>query len=234
VQIYATVDYDIDLDKSDNTTDTANVVISPSTLPAPEGLTAEEKDGKIELNWQSPSSGVTKVTDSFEDYAEFTIDNIGRWTVVDGDGASTYGFTGVSFDHSGDPYAFIVFNPYTLKVNIYGQFLPHTGNQYLSCFGADPSEAKEGHNDDWLISPLLSGNEQEISFWARAASTSYPETFEVRYSTTDRDTASFKLLATETTPGDAWHEYKYTLPAGAKYFAVRVISKASSSSASTT
>lgn len=87
------------------------------------------------------------------------------------------------------------------------------------------SYAKNGHNDDWLISPQLNGDAQTISFWAKSITSDFPETFQVFTSSVDADTTSFKLLATVDAVPAEWTEYEYELPSGCKYFAVRNIGK---------
>ena len=78
-------------------------------------------------------------------------------------------------------------------------------------------------NDDWLISPELSGDEQTISFYARTASTSKRNDYiQVRYSTTGTATSDFTLLPDgEIRLENGWTRYEYTLPAGTRYFAIR-------------
>ena len=87
--------------------------------------------------------------------------------------------------------------------------------------------AQSAENDNWLISPELSGNGQTVTFWAKSFSTTWPETFEVYYSTTDNAPDSFTTKV-ETIEGtfldgtvpEVWTQYTVTLPAGAKYFAI--------------
>ncbi|MDE7376291.1 MAG: choice-of-anchor J domain-containing protein, partial [Muribaculaceae bacterium] len=80
--------------------------------------------------------------------------------------------------------------------------------------------------NDWLISHALPGIAQPISFFAKSYSGEYPETFQVLYSTTDMATASFKKISgmVDITAPEAWTEYSYNLPEGAKYFAIRCTS----------
>ena len=78
-----------------------------------------------------------------------------------------------------------MFNP-SLAAGLDGdeeEFMAHSGKQFLACFGADPEEpvnVGDVRNDDWLISPMLSGDAQTISFYARSLDPyGSPETFEV-------------------------------------------------------
>lgn len=50
------------------------------------------------------------ITDDFESYPTFAIDNIGQWLMYDGDKKTTYGISGVDYDHKNDPKAFQVIN----------------------------------------------------------------------------------------------------------------------------
>jgi hypothetical protein len=76
--------------------------------------------------------------------------------------------------------------------------------------------------DHWLISPLLSGDAQTISFYARTITNQYgAETFEVWASSTDNNVASFEKVADLSTEAVEWTEFTAALPAGTKYFAIR-------------
>lgn len=83
------------------------------------------------------------------------------------------------------------------------------------------------YNDNWLISPELSGNAQTVSFWAKSCMISWGETFEVLYSTTGNNPEDFtQTVDVENFPADGiipetWTEYKVALPEGAKHFAIR-------------
>lgn len=78
--------------------------------------------------------------------------------------------------------------------------------------------------NNWLYSPELSGDAQEISFWAKNfkdSEVTHKETFNVLYSTTDNKRESFnKIGETFSLTSGAWEEIKVQLPAGAKYFAI--------------
>ena len=75
----------------------------------------------------------------------------------------------------------------------------------------------------YLISPELatSGASLNLSFWYKNGST-YTETFNIGYSTTNSDTESFTWLeATDITAPSSWTEYTNSLPAGTKYVAIK-------------
>ena len=77
--------------------------------------------------------------------------------------------TNIPYENAGRPMAFQVFNPAhagLLLVNGAGQptgWMPHSGNQMLAAFGD-----VDGQNNDWLISPELSGDAQTITFLREA------------------------------------------------------------------
>jgi hypothetical protein len=96
-----------------------------------------------------------------------------------------------------------------------------TGNKYMASFAAMNVES----NDDWMISPILSGDSQTISFYARSYTTQYGnETFQVLYSTTGTDRDDFTLVKEVTDTPNVWTYYEADLPEGATHFAIRCTS----------
>ncbi|MXV38777.1 T9SS type A sorting domain-containing protein [Flavobacteriaceae bacterium Ap0902] len=139
-------------------------------------------------------------SDDFEDYEAFAIDNIGDWTLVDGDGLFTYGFSGVAFPNSGVPKAFQVFN-HTQTDPSMGE--PTETSDWTGYGGSDQAmvafaSVPEGgqYNDDWLISPsieLQTGN--QVRFFYKAANSTYgAEKFEVGISTSGTNPDDFEML----------------------------------------
>lgn len=185
-------------------------------------------DGHVQLTWNAPATLANVVTDDMEDYASWTIDRIGDWTLFDGDRQQSYGIGSAYFPHTGDPYAFMVFNPGELGLDVnsqaYANLKPNSGEQYLICFDAVASK-----NNDWLISPELSGKAQTVSFYAKnigAASGSFVEKFNVLYSKTGKEIADFELLtATPVSATDEWTQYVFNLPEGVARFALQVVSE---------
>ena len=87
--------------------------------------------------------------------------------------------------------------------------------------------AKETANDDWLISPELSGEAQTVSFYIKSVTMAYEERFRVLYSTDTKSTSDFVKVATANyyTPNSLWRRFSVKLPEGAKYFAIHCISE---------
>ena len=76
----------------------------------------------------------------------------------------------------------------------------------------------------YLISPELSvpanATNVKVSFYYRAQSTSYTESFKVGYSTTDNDVASFTWEDETSTNNTTFQEYTTTFPKETKYIAI--------------
>lgn len=150
------------------------------------------------------------------------------WTVYDGDKVKTYNiFRELYNNYQTQPMAFQLFNRVIAKVTdeYWLDAEPHSGNTFMMA----PS-ALRAANDNWLISPELSGNAQTATFWAKSFSIAWPESFEVYYSSTGNTVECFtEVLKVENYPADGavpeeWTEFKVALPEGAKYFAIHHIS----------
>lgn len=219
-----------DVDWENNYSDKVMVPVARPDFPAVTDLSASGSEGNVELSWNSPDYAAYECarTESFEGYDVFTgmNDVMGEWTIIDRDGGPSGAFSNLDVPGLtlGKPYSFFVMDS---SLSDTGEsFRANTGTKSLVClYNADYSQ-----NDDWLISPELNGDAQTISFYARAYDPMYPEKVEILYSTTDKDVNSFKSLKVIdgiTTDGDllTWTRYTADLPEGAKYFAIRFISK---------
>lgn len=227
----------------DSTPATAATPTTPATAATvPEG----SPEGPSALVW-SPATTLPRLRPALQDadaLAPFTIDGGEGWTTYDADGARTIGIGtnqgALEWPHVSEPQAFIVFNPYDLGVQSIIQ--PHSGHQCFVSFAAAGRAS-----DDWLISPLLSGQKARLKFWAKCL---YPEnlneTFEVwaSYDTPDVPVkaplsanaapshaekagaeGAFKLSAPITvSSATEWTEYAFTLPEGTRYAMIRCTS----------
>ena len=183
------------------------------------------------------------VTESFEDenvFPSFSLGGItdtqhtgafGEWKIYDSTGAHTWGMSNISWNNMEEPQAWMPFNGTTVA-----QATPRTGNKYIESAAPWTTAYATSYNsqngtdytgadyaDSWLISPVLSGNAQTISFYERIFSGNYtPETYEVRYSTTDNNPSSFtNVAASFESEATSWTLREANLPEGAKYFAIR-------------
>lgn len=233
-----------DEDTSNNSTGEATVSRSETIYPEPANLRAEYAVGAagVNLTWDAPDLSGTRrltVTDDVEDYTDFSIgmpdtdlpdDNTGDWTMADLDDAVTYTFNGGNYPNLQAKMAYIVFNPTAAGLDFETSSIwkPYSGEKMFASFLPVRLRDDEGNEtrvdkDDWLISPLLTGDAQTISFRAKTMSPTYSkETFEVYYTTADTPDPSAMVKAGETAEADyEWGEFSFELPAGAKYFAIR-------------
>lgn len=225
------IDYPLDQEEDDNTSEKAIVRFLASSYPAPRDLSAQVENNNVILTWNEPDLNdvvLAPSVDDIESYTPFSTglpttwvddDNIGEWTTIDADGLTTY-VSEFSYPGVGQPMAFVVYNSYYQEDNV---FACHSGHQMFLSLASRP-KGDQG-NDDWLISPLLAECEQTISFYAKTISADLygPDTFQVLYSLSGKEISDFVLLKEYTSTGD-WKEYLANLPEGTKYFAVRCIS----------
>lgn len=211
------------------------IEVRPGRLPNPEALTGIRTDHEVALSWNEPSlSG--PITDDMEDYEPFLISDFGEWITIDRDRQQTYRIVEAQLDETGEqlsyitleypnagtPMAFQVFNP-TEAGSSYAEGMCRSGNQVLASFAA----VKE-HNDDWLISPELSGEAQTVSFWARSGGDEIwgQEKIEVYCSERLQAPEDFTMLLGETSiPNGEWTEITVDIPENARHFAIRCVSE---------
>ena len=238
--------YDKDMVSSDNSLQLEEVQTQKTLYPAIDNLTSVTSDDNASclLFWGRPEpEEPTLVTDGFEDYDPW-LTQFGEWTTYCGDdGYSQTIDLFYPYPLRGKNFAYMTFRPADM-ISRYGEFLddypgyaPHSGLQYAATV-YHYSEVKGGYvlpSDNWLISPTLSGNAQEIKFYARNycerdyAGNPEPwiENFDILYSTTGTDIEDFTLLKSETADGTNiiqiepnWKEITAYLPEGAHYFAI--------------
>lgn len=190
-------------------------------------IEGEKTEYGVKLSWDAPVVTADYVTESFEDYEPFIIDDFLPWTTIDADGAYTYSIQDFGIPNAGSPMAFQVFNLEVLEspYEIDPSAMPHSGDQYLISFNPAPIDDVIIDANDWLISPELPGIAQTISFYAKALTTQWGnETFEILYSTTGKEMDDFVKIGATREGKDEWTMFSAELPEGSKYFAIRVTS----------
>lgn len=218
----ALINYDPDIDPADNATPTAIVRIDRPLFPAPLALEASANDSDITLTWTAPdisSAPVPARTDDFENFESGTTTDFADWTLIDGDGDPTYSIEGVDHPHAAEPMAFMIFDTSWNGAGT-DDFAAHSGSKYAVCMAAGYGAP----NDDWLISPTLTGNAQRVTFYARSLSPQYREEFEFMYSTTGTDPDDFRQIGFDSGVPARWTAYTYDLPDGARHFAIHCVS----------
>lgn len=213
------------------------IVVQHLPYPTVNNLTASATaDGKsVTLKWEEPVVETPEPVSIFEDfesedYEPMSITGAGGFTVYDGDGETTINVFSETYNpYQTKPMAFQLFNRDLANPYYDEDCDPHSGSSFMlapTSYYAD--------NDNWLISPELSGRKQTISFYAKSFSVTWAESMEVLYSTTGNnpltDFTAEPLLKVEAVENgwvmeggvpEIWTKYEVELPEGAKHFAIR-------------
>ena len=233
LEYYAVVNFADDQAQADNTTDRYAVKLVSPESPAIADLVATETGEGVSLQWSEPdltSLTPTPVTEDLSGFEPFSIglatssvfdDYIGGWSMIDRDGLIPYTLTSggvpVQFANAGKPFGFIVFNGEALGIE---GWEAKTGSQMFVSFASG-----YGANDDWLISPLLPGTAQTVKFYAKSITAAYGnESFEFFSSADLPIVSAFRKIDAVASVPEEWTEYTFTLPEGARYFAIRCTS----------
>lgn len=231
---YAVVNYAADEVTSNNTTETVTAKVDNALLAAINDLTAAPSGEKVTLNWTAPAKDkAVFVTDDFESYHPWDLRGFGDWKVVDADGRPTHESALEYWPGSGLPFAFQIYSQkdvYERSSNDHGDLgTPHSGSQMVFNMGM-PNNVS-GANDDWLITPELSGNAQKITFWVNSFNTqgSKGAKIAILTSKTGTDISDFTALPgdTVTVLTEGWQLFtadEASIVEGTKYVAVHVMS----------
>jgi|GEM_PF-2524363 len=172
--------------------------------------------------------------DDMESHEDFIIENIGDYTLIDGDGIATYGLAYSDtdyylFDNNGYTGSYIVMNPYTTQPSMTGLWTPHGGNKVLACHAALYTPEKT--NNDWLILPKITiGDDMVFKFWALTVAPSWgAERIKVGISSTGTEQSDFIFIQEDDyiEVADTWTEYSFDLSDYAQqeiYLAINCVS----------
>ena len=227
VSAYAETEFAYDLDNDNDKSATAQINVAQSGLARPQNVVASATGTSVALSWKAPENTARKIDEDFEGYKPWIKENIGDWITIDVDKATTFQDEHGDFPGERDPMAFIVFNPTDKSDFTFydDQYKPHSGEQYLACWSA--YNAPKKCNDDWLISPELSGDAQTAQFYAHSLNRYLKESFEIAYSEGGTEPDDFTVLQTVTGAESDWTLYFAELPAGAKRLAIHCITRES-------
>ncbi len=218
----ACIVYDADSDVADNVTDEITVNVVLPNFPTPKNLSGTPAEGSVELTWDEPDAAVVgdPTTESFEEGEAFAT-TYGDWTFIDRDGQNTYQLTTADMADGEAPKAFIVVEPGPQDASWYSGNVAYSGNRYLAAWGLMSGEA----NDDWAISPALSGMAQSITFYAKSLwMEDGGESFRFLYSTGSLNPDDFIEIAKVDAVPAEYTLYSYDIPEGAVYFAINCVS----------
>lgn len=203
------------------------VKVTASSVPTATDLQGRSNpdEGTVALSWTAPENPALKVSEDFESYAPFLDGGIGEWTTIDKDGGVCEQlFMGYPTGLENKPLAFTTFNLAALNPGMTDtnpEFTARGGNTCLAAFFCHDGYFNYRNQNNWLISPRLSGKSQKITLYAGNYDVTSPEVFEIMYSMTDDQPDSFIRIGAERRVADGqWHPFTATLPAGAQYFAI--------------
>ncbi len=182
-----------------------------------------DNSGKASLTWSEPAYDDFAVPEAVNETVENAVSfasELEGWTFVDGDHLPTGTFKNVKFPGitDGEQHSFYVVDGASEAIpsQFRSSFAAVSGSKYLAAM-----YARGGRNDDWAISPELSGEMQYVSFHAKSYSSSVSEELEVLASSQGTDIADFTVIGKIGTVPHAWTPYEFRLPAGTRHFAIR-------------
>ncbi|MDE6668555.1 MAG: choice-of-anchor J domain-containing protein [Muribaculaceae bacterium] len=245
--VTATVEADED-EVPENDTLSARLEIKAHEAPVVTDLTAERTvNNTVDLAWSEPDLTFGG-NDGFEMAEPFVVaDYIGQWRNIDFDGRTCWIVNGLEWPNNREPSAWMTIDAEALNIMGDARLAPHSGSQYLmarSCEYDEESGDGMVQASDWLVSPEVAGG-TEVTFWLGSISVDYTEYVEVWWSATEPEfdpyvpvtpdengsvqssstNGSFKRLRTFSKSGDeGWEFVNFTLPAEARYFALRYAS----------
>lgn len=199
----------------------ARINIVKGYTPAITDLAATTAQGELTLGW-SALELPENVTEGAEDLVLWERgETLGDFRNIDYDLQPTYNIGEFAYPGKYEPKAFEVFagSEFTGVESVGDLLQAFDGDRYFIAFSPDSRAVMPA--DDWLISPRIAPGSQ-LSFYILAPSNTYgEESLEVLVSKTHDDSSAFEHLQTFTTADLKWIECKVTLPADARYFALR-------------
>ncbi|HPE17158.1 MAG TPA: choice-of-anchor J domain-containing protein [Tenuifilaceae bacterium] len=182
-------------------------------------------EGSIEMTQVTSKELPTTLSESFEDFADFTTD-LTPWTTIQLTTGETYGSDGFDFDGEYTEFAFMAFNPAATDPAIDGDYPAQDGSKFAVAI------QYSGKDDNkWLISPQMMGTSTSVlSFYAMSYTLDYgAERIKVLVSTTDNDPNSFSAISEGDyiEVPDNWTKYEFDLSdydGQEFYFAIQYVS----------
>lgn len=225
VGYHAVVTLNGDENPANDMTETVAVTRTPSPLFTVCGLQGEKTQNGNELTWTPISPDEKRpeeITEDFESAQSFA-QEYADWTFVDLDNSPVGGLRGVDMPGitpTVSTLAFFIFD----NTGCNSTLNTKSGSKFLAAL----CRSDGGKTDDWAISPLLTGEAQTISFYARSYNPFYAEYIEVWYTTADStdpaDYIKIEQFGTQEVPSpgqNGFTQYTAELPDGATHFAIR-------------
>lgn len=222
---------DGDEDNFDNKSEDLLFTVIENDFPTVENLEGVQEGENITLTWKEPVLPDTpqEITDDFEKYPAWSTmyTGIGDYTLVDNDKQGIGGFSDIELPNVtiGSKQSFTLWDfsiDYFQFEGAAPTYRAHSGDKCLVSVYNVTADGYLAYTDDRIISPLLPGNAQTISFYAKSISDYYPDDFTVYYSFDGLAFEDFqKHSFPEETVAGTWKKFSYDLPEGTKYFMIR-------------
>ena len=209
-----------------------------NTIAVSDLRATDSTDTSISLEWSDLQLNFGD--GSFEDNTPFEITpTLSPFKNIDGDGAALNYFSNWACPNQGAPAGWVVWNAPQVNAimasySVIGEYKAYDGDNFLIAMSPmwDMALGTAPTADDWLISEEIKGG-TEVSFQAQPITNVYgAETIEILASSTTDDIEAFTLVTSfkvgdPSKPDDMieWKECRTTLPADARYFAIRYVSK---------
>lgn len=215
VKFAATVAYAAD-ENSSNDTIEAVAAVATNNYPVPQQLSAKLNGSDVDVAWVRPeisTEGTTEdVSESFESWTAGSTEAAADWKFVDVDGKEKRGMNGQN--EKATMAAMVAAN---------GTYnTAHTGTNVLAVTG--PYSYRDT-NDDWLISPEVTGGQTVRFFVAGYSSYGYvysDNNYSLCYSTGGTEPSDFVELRSATIKTKNWTADSIVLPVDAARFAIHV------------
>lgn len=223
-EIKAVIVCDNDHVEVDNTTETVSVGIISPAVPSVGDLSATSGAEGAVLTWSHPDESVAPgepFTETF-DTAESWTSNIDGWKMLDEDKIPVGGTNTPGFPCTNLQSWFVVNNQ--LQGIQEGtdptRWNAHSGTQYIASEYVMRSNTAY-QSDDWAITPRLHSHPHALSFFAKSFDPAYLESFEVLASSATTNIDDFTTIGSVVDVPNAWTQYRFKLPEGSKYAAIR-------------
>jgi len=189
-----------------------NVVLN-EIIVKPYGLDINSENPKeMEFSWNNE---IVLLDDDMEGHEDFIIENIGDYTLIDGDGVKTWEIA-YDYDYSfiflnnGYTGSYIVMNPYATEPMMTYMWLPHSGDKVIACHAANGAD-----NNDWLILPkMLIKEEMIFRFMALTVQPGYgSERIKIGVSAEGTEQNDFKFIheGNYIEVPSVWTEYSFDM-----------------------
>ncbi len=223
VKYHAVIMCDIDMIEADNTSETVTVGNIAPAVPTVTDLTAASAGSSAELTWSAPNISTAApepYTETF-DAAESWGNSVDGWKFLDIDKTPVGGINTPNFPCTGLQSWFVVDNTWAGFSDGIDRWAARSGTKFIAAEyvqrGSTPVQS-----DDWAITPMICGTyPQALSFYAKSFDPKYLETIEVLASSSTSNIDDFTPVGTLVDLPTTWKQYRFKLPAGTKYAAIR-------------